>query len=163
MLAVRPDTRLNLAERLLGPLARMASGLIAVAVLTGCTCGDLRVTVYSTGSGEQFRGWSVGDTASVFAEAGYVNSTPDMVCPRYGSRAAPNYRGQVEPDSFTFQSSRPEVASVTNHGLVTGLQVGQTDITATSAGVVSRPLTIAVQAAQAVRAAARPLEAARVE
>lgn len=87
---------------------------------------------------------------------GYVNSTPDMVCPRYGSRAAPNYRGQVEPDSFTFQSSRPEVAGVTNQGLVTGLQVGQTDITATSSGVVSRPLRITVQAAPSVNAGAPP-------
>jgi hypothetical protein len=136
----------------LGPITRIASGLIAVTVLTGCTCGDLSVTVYRTGSGEPFRGWTVGDTASVFAEAGHEYSGGDIVCPRYGSRAAPNYRGQVEPDSFTFQSSRPEVASVTNQGLVTGLQVGETDITATSSGVVSRPLTITVQAsAGAVR------------
>ena len=123
---------------------RIASGLVALAALTGCICGDLEVTVYATGSGEQFRGWRVGDTASVFAEAGYEGSTPDNRCGRYGSRAAPQYSGDVQPDKFTFQSSRPDVATVTNQGLVTGVQVGQTDITATAEGVVSRPLRITV-------------------
>ena len=68
----------------------------------------------------------------------------DIVCTRYGSRAAPNYHNPVCPDSFTFQSSHPEIASVTNRGLVTGLLVGQTDITAISAGVLSRPLRVTV-------------------
>lgn len=120
--------------------------LIALAVLTGCTCGDRVVTIFPAGSGEPARVWRVGDTASVWAETGFENSGGDIVCPRYGSRVAPNYRGQVEPDSFTFQSSRPDVASVTNQGLVTGLQVGQTDITAISSGVVSRPLRITLLA-----------------
>jgi len=140
----------------LGPIMRTVAGTIAAAALTGCSCGDLSVTVYATGSGEQSRGWKVGDTSSVFAEAGHENDTPDIECPRYGSRAAPNYHGQVEPDSFTFQSSQPAVASVTNQGLVTALQVGQTDIRATSAGVVSRPLRITVQAALPVDADAPP-------
>jgi len=73
----------------------------------------------------------------------------DVYCIRYASRPSPNYEGSVEPDSFTFQSSRPAVATVTNRGLVTALQVGQTEIRATSAGVVSGPLRITVQSAAA--------------
>ena len=128
-------------------MARIAIGFLALAALTGCTCGDLHTVIYKTGPGEPFRGWSVGDTASVWAEAGMEPSSPDVMCTRYGSRPAPNYHGRIEPDSFTFQSSRPDVASVTNQGLVTGLQTGQTDITATSFGAVSPPLRTTVQAA----------------
>ena len=128
-------------------MVRIASACLVVAALTGCTCGDLVVALYPAGSGEPARSWRVGDTASVFAEVGYENSGGDIICPRYGSRAAPDYRGQVEPDSFAFQSSQPAVASVTMHGLVTAHQVGQTDIRAShvSTGVLSRPLRITVQ------------------
>ena len=132
-------------------MTRIASGLIAVAALTGCTCGDLHVVISEKGPGEPIRSWLVGDTASVWAEAGAEPSSPDILCPRYASRDAPNYRGQVEPDSFTFQSSRPDVASVTSQGLVTALQAGQTNITATSSGAVSPILTITIQAAPAVK------------
>ncbi len=135
-----------LPQLMRGSMTRLASGLIAVAALTGCTCGDLHVVIYEKGPGEPIRSWLVGDTASVWAEAGQEPSSPDIICPRYASRAALNYRGQLEPDSFTFQSSRPEVASVTTQGLVTALQAGQTDITATSSGAVSPILRITVRA-----------------
>jgi hypothetical protein len=123
----------------------VVSGFLVAAAGTGCTCGDLVVSLYPAGAGEPARSWRVGDTASVWAEVGYENNGGDIQCPRYGSRPAPNYRGQVEPDSFTFQSSHPDVASVTDQGLVTVLLVGQTEITAMSSGVVSRPLRITVQ------------------
>ena len=125
-------------------MVRIPPAVIAFAAATGCTCGDLSIVVYQNGAGETFRGWHVGDTASVFAEAGHVNAGYDIICPRYGSRPAPDYHNPVYPDSFTFQSSHPEIASVTNRGLVTGLLVGQTDITAISAGVLSRPMRVTV-------------------
>ena len=129
-------------------IVRIASLCLVVATLSGCDCGDLVVALYPAGSGETARAvWRIGDTASVFAEIGYEKSGGDVVCDRYGSRTAPEYHGQVEPDSFTFQSSAPAIVSVTNHGLVTAHQIGQADIRAASVrtGTLSRPLRIAVQ------------------
>ena len=139
-----------------GSIMWIACGFVALAVITGCTCGNQHVVVAAAGPGESFRDWRVGDTASVWAVVGSEPRSPDVVCDRYASRAAPNYHDRVEPDNFTFQSSRPDVATVTNHGLVTALQVGQTDITATSLGTVSPALIITVQAAPLVHHGAPP-------
>ena len=137
-------------------ILRIASGCVTLAALTGCTCGHPYVVIQPAGPGEQFRGWMVGDTASVWAESRAQPSGPDAMCTGYAVRAAPGYHGPIEPDRFTFASSRPDVATVTNQGLVTGLQVGQTDLTAMSAGAVSPVLTITVQAAAAGNVGAPP-------
>lgn len=117
---------------------------IAVPLLAGCDCGDLVVGIYKTGSGETFRPWHVGDTASVFAEAGYENSGGDIICDRFGSRAAPDYHADVRPEEFTFRSSRPDIATVTNQGLVTGVSAGETEIRAVVNSAFSPPLKISV-------------------
>ena len=116
--------------------------LLAVAGIAGCNCGAKQVFIYEAGNGEPARHWVAGDTASVFAEVRYENDGPDYQCDRYASRPAPGYRGAVDTAAFTFNSSRPYVASVTKSGLVTVHQGGETDIVAISGTAYSRPLTI---------------------
>jgi Big-like domain-containing protein len=78
----------------------------------------------------------------VFAEVRYENDGPDAQCNRYASRPAPDYHGDVDTAAFTFNSSRPYVASVTKSGLVAVHQGGETDIIAISGTAYSRPLRI---------------------
>src|SRR4051794_20968373 len=123
----------------------LPAGLLMLAGVTGCSCGEKQVFIYEAGNGEPARHWTVGDTASVWAEVRYPGDGGDVQCDRYGSRPAPDYRGDVESASFTFSSSRPEIASVTKSGLVTVLQRGETEITAVNGTASSQPLTITTQ------------------
>src|SRR5262245_44473980 len=125
--------------------ARLATGFLILAAITGCTCGDKLVFLYDAGNGEPARTWTVGDTASVFAEVRYEHDGPDIDCPRYASRPAPDYRGDVDSTNFSFLSSDATVASVTKSGLVTVHQAGAVEITAINGTAVSQPLKITTQ------------------
>ena len=131
----------------------LASAMIAIVALTGCVdCYDLQVAVHERAPGEPVRVWRVGDTARVWAEAiEEPHPHGSDLCLHYASRPATSYPHEVWPDSFTFQSSRPDVASVTNQGLVAGLQTGEAAITTTSAGVRSPVLRITIQPASPLR------------
>jgi hypothetical protein len=127
-------------------LVRLVSGYgLLMGAITACVCPDdpSYVRLETAAPAEPARNWKVGDTASVWAELWYGQY--DVRCAHFASRASTNYEIRVEPDSFTFQSSRPDVATITNRGLVTALGVGQTEIRATSAGIVSGPLRITVR------------------
>ncbi|NJL13706.1 MAG: hypothetical protein HC913_12345 [Microscillaceae bacterium] len=54
---------------------------------------------------------------------------------------------EISPTNITWQSTAPEVASISNSGLASALGVGTSTITAQSSQIVSNPITLAVSAA----------------
>ncbi|HEX2079673.1 MAG TPA: Ig-like domain-containing protein [Longimicrobium sp.] len=54
------------------------------------------------------------------------------------------YDSQSRPESFTWRSSTPAVATVDQDGMIRALSVGVSEIRATAEGVRSRPDTVTV-------------------
>ena len=89
----------------------------------------------------------VGDTVQLiaFARAG---GGVDGQCYLYASHESGGVG--VEPDSFTFTSSRPDVATVTNRGLLIAVQSGQTEVWATTQGMDSDKKRLTIMPARYV-------------
>jgi hypothetical protein len=115
----------------------------------GCGCSDIPVTVEAEFVQQQGTVLQVGDTATIRAR---VLNSGDLVCVRYASLAG--YGGPIQPDRFTYESSRPDVATVSNHGLVTALQPGVTIIKVSAERLTSSPISVTVEAQPAVSVAA---------
>ena len=105
-----------------------------------CGCSDIPVDV-DVRFGEQGTTLQVGDTITLGAR---VRNSGDLTCVRYASQAG--LGGPVRPDRFTYESSRPDVATISNRGLVTALQPGLTNIRVAAEGLVSTPVPVTVEA-----------------
>ncbi len=116
----------------------------------GCGCSDIASEV-EAGFVDHGTTLQVGDTATIRAR---VLNSGDILCVRYASQAG--YGGSVQPDRFTYESSRPDVATVSNRGLVTALQPGLTNIRVSGERLVSLPIPVTVEASPAVSGAAPP-------
>jgi uncharacterized protein YjdB len=111
----------------------------------GCGCSDIPVEVEAQFVQHQGTILQVGDTATIRAR---VLNSGDIVCVRYASLAG--YGGSVQPDRFAYESSRPDVATVSSHGLVTALQPGLTNISVSAEGLTSSPIPVTVESLPAV-------------
>ena len=106
----------------------------------GCGCSDIPAEVEASFVAHETI-LQVGDTATIRAR---VLNSGDRLCVRYASQAG--YGGSVQPDRFIYESSRPDVATVSNRGVVTALQPGLTSITASAEGLASSPIQVTVPA-----------------
>src|SRR3989440_6373283 len=122
---------------------------LAAIASAGCGCSDIAAEV-EAGFVEHETILQVGDTATIRAR---VLNSGDRLCVRYASLA---YGGSVQPDRFTYESSRPDVATVSNRGVVTALQPGLTSITASAEGLASSPIQVTVPAQPAGSGPAPP-------
>ena len=113
---------------------------LLTTVSTGCGCSDIPVGV-DVRFGEQGTTLQVGDTTTLGAR---VLNSGDLTCVRYTSQAG--LGGPVRPDRFTYESSRPDVATISDRGLVTALQPGLTNIRVSAEGLVSTPVPVTVKA-----------------
>ena len=77
---------------------------LAAIASAGCGCSDIAAEV-EAGFVEHETILQVGDTATLRAR---VLNSGDRLCVRYASQAG--YGGSVQPDRFTYESSRPDVA-----------------------------------------------------
>lgn len=137
---------------------RVSYLIAAVALLTvSCECYDTTsfVEVGMVATGSEPRTLRVGDTAIVWARA-IPDGHPDRVCDELYTSRFLGYHDRVQPDSFTFRSSNPAVAVITNAGVLTALQPGRTNITAVSSGIVSDPFPVTIGAAPASTRVAVP-------
>src|SRR6266550_2366795 len=120
---------------------------LAAIASAGCGCSDIPAEV-EAGFVEHETILQVGDTATIRAR---VLNSGDILCVRYASQAG--YGGSVQPDRFTYESSRPDVATVSTRGLVTALQPGLTNIRVSGERLVSSPIPVTVEASPAVSGA----------
>ena len=86
-------------------------------VAAGCGCSDIASEVEAEFV-EHGTMLQVGDTATIRAR---VLNSGDILCVRYASQAG--YGGSVQPDRFTYESSKPGLANITvsAEGLVSSL------------------------------------------
>src|SRR5437763_15745965 len=99
---------------------------LAAIVSAGCGCSAIAAE-HDAGLVEHETTLQVGDTATLRPR---VLNSGDRLCVRYASLAG--YGRSVQPARFTYESSRPDVATVSIRGLVTALQPGLTSITASA-------------------------------
>jgi Big-like domain-containing protein len=147
--AGQPNKRLKLAA-LMTPLMLLRPwifGMLTFAI-AGCGCSDIPASVEAEFVQPQGTVLQVGDTATIRAR---VLNSGDIVCVRYASLAG--YGGPIRPDRFTYESSRRDVATVSNQGLVTALQPGITNIRVSAEGLASSPISVTVEAQPAVSVA----------
>ena len=123
---------------------------LAAIASAGCGCSDIAAEV-EAGFVEHETILQVGDTATIRAR---VLNSGDRLCVRYASHAG--YGGSVQPDRFTYESSRPDIATVSNRGVVTALQPGLGSITASAEGLASSPIQVTVPAQPAGSGPAPP-------
>lgn len=119
---------------------RLAPWILCVLAFAtaGCGCSDIPANVEAEFV-QQGTVLQVGDTATIRAR---VLNSGDLQCIRYASLAG--YGSPLEPDRFTYESSRPDIATVSNHGLVTALQPGVTNIRVSAEGLTSAPISVTV-------------------
>jgi hypothetical protein len=121
---------------------------LAAIAGVGCGCSDIPIEVEAEFV-EHGTVLQVGDTATIRAR---VLNSGDLLCVRYASQAG--YGGSVQSDRFTYESSNPGVATVSNRGLVTAVQTGLANITVSAEGLVSSLIPVTVQTPPGVRGAA---------